>query len=511
MSEYIDQSLKKAAKGTTFIFVGTIASSLLLLATKVLIVRHTTKEEFGIYSLSVAITTIITLLATFGIFEGVARYVAIYVGKGERSEADRVARSALKIGIITGFIAGTLLFFGARILSTYIFNLSQLTVPLQIVAVSIPFYVLSHIMIGVLRGYGLIASRVYFLDVGLPLVILLFLLFNFFVGLPFITLVVIYSLSIVLISISIAYSYRRTAGTHPFDLTAAGKGKELFKFSVPLLVGTVMTLVFGWTDSLMLGRYAGAQSVGVYDVSSSFAKLLNFPLAALEFVFLPIAGAMFAQQQMLELKRTYQVLTKWVFLATVPIFAMLFVFSEPAIALFFGSRFNDAVPPFRILAIGFLFHAAMGANGILMVVIGLSREIMAVSIAGAVLNIVLNYLLIRVLAFGILGAAMATVLTYVVLNVVVSIIVYRKARIHPITVRYLKSTVSVLAAGLVLAGGTFLVPVSIWMLPVFFPIFLVTLGIMLLVTKSVDHEDVSLFHAIAEKTGIKKGLFSRWG
>ena len=107
-----------------------------------------------------------------------------------------------------------------------------------------------------------------------------------------------------------------------------GKNVELLRFSLPLLIVSLLSVVLGWTDTLMLGRYTKAASVGIYNVSISLAKLLTFPLSAISFVFMPIAGEMYARKQSAELGRTYQVLTKWIFSVTFPIF-LYFIFFPP--------------------------------------------------------------------------------------------------------------------------------------------------------------------------------------
>ncbi len=60
----------------------------------------------------------------------------------------------------------------------------------------------------------------------------------------------------------------------------------------------------------------------------------------------------------------------------------------------------------------------MGANGILLVAMGMSRVVMNVSFFGVILNIVLNYILIKQLGYGVNGASVSTLVSYVALNII---------------------------------------------------------------------------------------------
>jgi len=67
MSDIVHSSLKSAVKGSTIVFLGMVGSILLWFATKVLIVRNTTKEELEIYSIVIDVVEILLLPASLGI------------------------------------------------------------------------------------------------------------------------------------------------------------------------------------------------------------------------------------------------------------------------------------------------------------------------------------------------------------------------------------------------------------------------------------------------------------
>jgi O-antigen/teichoic acid export membrane protein len=501
MSERVNSSLKTAVKGTTIVLAGSVVSLLLWFSSKVLIVRSTTKEEFGIYSLAVAVVSVLAMLAAMGLPEGVARFVSIRLGEGNRGEADSVSVTALRISFVSGIGFYIVLFLFSSPVSKHIFYMPQLAPALRVISVFLPLTILSNIIGSILRGHNIIGPKVLFLDVGQPLSLLLFLGAFLLLGLPFISILYAFTLSMAAVLLFMGiYTFKRL-GLNPFS-ASLGRAKDLLKFALPLLFSGLAGLVMMWTDTLMVGRYLDAVNVGVYNVSVTLVRLLIVPLSAITFVFMPLAGAMYAKEQHSELNRTYQVLTKWTFFATLPIFFVLFFFPEMTITTLFGERFVTSSPSLRILSLGFLFHTFLGVNSMLLIVMGMSRAIMNISFFAAFLNIVLNYVLIKHLGMGIEGAALATAISYVALNVVTSAVVYKQSRMHPLTAKYLRPVVGSAGVGLLVYLLAKSLPLHLWMMPLYLVLFILCYLLSLILTRSIEKEDIALFDAVRERTGI---------
>ena len=83
MSEIVNQSLQKIAKGAGIVFIGTIIGMLLGFVGRIILVRYTTQTEYGIYCLALVILNIFALISTLGLQEGSTRYIAYFRGKKE--------------------------------------------------------------------------------------------------------------------------------------------------------------------------------------------------------------------------------------------------------------------------------------------------------------------------------------------------------------------------------------------------------------------------------------------
>lgn len=503
MSEGVTSSLKTAAKGTILVFAGMLVSQVLWFATRLLLVRNLSKEDIGIYSLILAIASILSLLASMGLWQGATRYISVFSGEGRKRDAEAVHRSSLLIGAIAGGVVCVLMLLLSGVLSKYVFYKPEISVPLMVISFFVPAYVIAMILASVLRGYGSISPTVYFIDIGQPLFFLAFLFLIFLFNLSFVSVFYAYVVSTAAVCALIAlYTYRK-AGTCPFPVKGGPNHvRELLAFSIPVLSIDIMFLLFRWTDTLMLGRYGTAEEVGVYSVAVSLAVLLNLPLVALGFVYLPIAGELYAKNRSFDLERTYQVLTKWVFSMTVPLFFILFFFPDMTITFLFGERFVDAALPLRILSLGYLVTTFMGTNSMLLLVFGLSKAVLQVSAAGALLDVLLNYLLIKHLGLGREGASLATSVSLSAVSLGYSFVLYRHSRIHPLSSRYLKPAIGSAFIGIVIYVVGKTLPLYFWMLPVYFLFYICGYFALLVFTRSFDNEDFMLFGEILKRIGL---------
>lgn len=510
MSEVVRASLKNAVKGTALVVAGMVGSAFLWFFIRILIVRNISVADFGIYALAMTIVGVVSALAFLGIQQGTARFVSTFAGEGNESEARAISRASLHVGLLSGLAAFALLYFLSGPAARHVFYKPELAGPLRVISFSIPFTVVAGVITNVMRGYGMVRPRVYYQDIGQPLYFLLLVLAALFLGLNVRNLALAFTASAAAAFISVAsYAYRKT-GLVPVPLRRGAHYRVLLDFSLPLMVTAAAAMVLTWTDTLMLGRYVTPGEVGIYNVSVSLARILTFVLQALAFVFLPLAGEMHAGGQSEELKRTYQVLTKWVFSATFPVFFVLFFFPEMTVSFLYGDAFLGSALPLRILSLGFLFSVFLGASGILLAAIGKTGAIMRVALFGALLNIALNYVFIKRLGLGVAGAAAATFLANCTVSSLNFLVLYRASGIHPFTTRYLKPLAGSAVIGLAIYAAAKNLPLYFWMMPVYLVAFLAGYVASQLLTRSIDREDVALFEAVTRRAGVRIGFLERF-
>jgi len=175
MSEIVNQSLQKIAKGTGIIFIGTIIGMLLGFVSRVIVVRYITQSEYGIFSLALVLMSIFVTISTLGLQEGATRYIACFRGKKEERKVRGVISSSIKIALAASVIFSLILFLSADIISGNIFHISDLSTPLKIFSAAIPFTVLIGIFTSIFRGFDEVKPNVYFQNILRNVLFILFL------------------------------------------------------------------------------------------------------------------------------------------------------------------------------------------------------------------------------------------------------------------------------------------------------------------------------------------------
>jgi O-antigen/teichoic acid export membrane protein len=507
MSKVVFSSLKTAVKGTALLVTSSAASLLLWFFIKVLIIRNLTQAEFGIYSLAITVMSIATILASLGLFEGTARYISIARGEGDTEKVAGLTKSAFEMVSLLGVIFAAVLYLLSDALAIDVFNMPGLAAPLRIISFGVIISVMLNLITAISRGHGNMgvkAAR----DFAQPALYIIILAVVFMLKLPLIAVMAAFvlALALTLIGIFVHVSKSYELGAVLFRRVKTYR-KELFFFSIPLLGVFVLGLIMTWTDTVMLGYFMHADDVGLYNAGISLSRLLMFAVVILNFVFMPIAGELYAKGWMDELKRTFQVLTKWVFMATFPLFLVLFFFPEMTLTFLFGKEYEAASTVLKILSLRFMFELLAGSSNLLLIVLGRTRVLIVITVISSALNIILNYTMIP--AFGLVGAAFATLLSSLTALTVYALVLYKLSRIHAFTSSYLKPVVASAAIAGIIYAIAKSIPLYFWMLPVYFILFVGGYLLSILLTRSIEKEDVAMFDAVADKLGVELSFIKK--
>jgi O-antigen/teichoic acid export membrane protein len=177
--------------------------------------------------------------------------------------------------------------------------------------------------------------------------------------------------------------------------------------------------------------------------------------------------------------------------------------------IFFGSRYVGTAFALQILSLGFFIHAVFGPNGSTLITMGETKFLMWSVLITAIVNIILNIVLIPPL--GIIGAAIATASALAMKNISWAARLYSLSKIHPFTRNYLKPAIASVALALIIdvIVGNLVSAIPLWLLVVLFILFLGIGTLSIVVTKSFDKEDVSMLLTIEKQLGINLTAIKR--
>lgn len=495
-----DETFRKLFAGGSIVFVGEMFGLGISFLSALVIGRLLGPEGYGAISLGAAALGTVSTVVLLGMHTGVGRYLPRY----EDAEHRRgVLVSAFQLVLPLSILAGGVLIVFAEPIATRAFGDSGVAPVLQVFGLAMPFASIEKLTIGGIQGSKRSTPKVLVENVTAHITRLVLAVVILWLGYSAAGVAWAYVFGhVAAAGLGLYYLYRYTpffTRTKPVSMH-----RELLTFSAPLIISAIMVKILADIDTFLLGYFVSTADVGIYNVLYPLATMLTVVLASFGFLFVPILSELHAEGETEEMAHIYRLVTKWIFMASLPLFLVIALFPELLIRYTFGPQYTEGAFALSILAAGFFIHAVVGPNYKTLTAMGHTRLIMLDNIGAAALNVALNVVLIPQYSY--FGAAVATVISYFLLNVAYSTQLYTRTKIHPFSAALLKPA----AAALVSIGGIYLVVTAVVTvtLPIFIPLFLLFLAIHGVVTLrfgGIEREEIVLVLDLEDRLGVDLG------
>lgn len=161
-------------------------------------------------------------------------------------------------------------------------------------------------------------------------------------------------------------------------------------------------------DMTMLGLQAGDYQTGLYTAASKLNKVVCNVISSVCAVFLPRLAYYLQMNRKDDFRMLVDKAFYYILGLTIPATAGMLVLSKEILLVFSGSAFLEAVPAAMIKAPNIILSVINGFIAVqLFMPLNKEKESLYATIAGAVINCILNYLMIP--KWGAAGAAFATI------------------------------------------------------------------------------------------------------
>lgn len=379
-----------------YIFTAIILSKTLGFLLSIFVIKTITTEEFGLVSYAYNIISFVAPFAGFGIFQSLGRYGPL---QNSQNKKRQLFKFVLTKGILASILLTAIIIGFSGILTSSLPNshghlilISYLVISLFIFEVVKIYFRIHHI--NKLFAYLEISNSIVLLISGI-------LLTYFYGGYGYLISLVI---SPLLISTYIIIKYGILKKIDKNDYSKAYK-KSLWSYGFFTSLGGLTAQLIFSIDILTIGYLIhDPKEIAYYKAAS----LIPFAL-----LFIP-NGVM--KTDLVKLTQNYQnkeFLKKYIanFMKLFTVISLilavlLFLFSEQLMGLF-GTEYilsAELIPVFGIGIIGaFIFR---GLFGNLLDAIGWAKTSASISISILIIDIILNYFLIK--SYGIIGAAYST-------------------------------------------------------------------------------------------------------
>jgi len=316
----------------------------------------------------------------------------------------------------------------------------------KILIFAVPFTILLNLTVAIYRGFDRTNVNMYFYNIIRPVSLLGFASAAVFIGASLKGVVFADLISMVFtFGIMSVYFIKKPpikrAIKQERKIKFSEPTRQLIRYSFPLLITATLLNMMSWMDTIMLGYFKSAEVVGIYNAVYPLVGFLSLVIASMGYVYVPVTSRLWGQNNTAPLGSIYAVMTKWCFLLTFPLFALIFVYPEYFITKLYGAEYVSGATALRILALGFITNSYFGFNYHTLLASGDSDFLMKCSVTSVGINAIINFMLIP--HYGMVGAAIGTAVSYASIEVLMTLRAWKRQNMHPFTSMYRKLTLIV--------------------------------------------------------------------
>lgn len=379
------------------------------IVTTPILTRLLGSDGYGDYAFLISTLQWSLTLVYAGSFNGIRKYIT------EEREfekwPDQVFAFYLKIVLVLAIVAITTIIIIAQT-EPIINSLGKdFVLYFHLVALMIPFYALFRTSRSVLLGFSLehyseplrVVDRAIFAG---------FVILLSYVGWGVAAVLVGRTVAIGFVSIvSVAFISRKVQISVIFKPSPSlFPRSDLLRYGISTMIFSFLILSMYHLDILLLRIFVGNNETGYYKAALVIAEFLWFVPVAIEISLLHSTSRLWAEEQYEQLTRISTQVVRYTLLLTILLVLGAAGLADPLLSLYFGQEFSAAVVPLLLLlpgALGFaiarpIFAISQGQDNL--------RVLVIVTAIAALLNFILNLMLIP--QYGMNGAAVATSTSY---------------------------------------------------------------------------------------------------
>lgn len=476
---------KTIAMGTIWAFAAQMGVKLFAFFYLVAITRLLPPDKVGVFSTVLGILGIIYIFSDFGLRGALNRYVPYLYGKNKFGDLKSLVKRTFMFGSIAVLLFSVAIFLLAGTIAGF-YGESLMKPVLEIMALWLILQEVFDLCRGVLNGRMLIIQSQGLETLQNLLKIVITIPALYFIGNNVIVLTGSFVMAFVASSIiAVLLLMRETAkwnsenqGESEFKNTKTML-KELVVFGFTVTVVTFFWMVIQNTDRIMIPKLSNAidpmAEGGIYMVTLGLANLLLIFTASISTIFFPVVSEMFGKGNKEEIVKVTSTSIRWALLLSLPVLAMMIAYPSELLKMFYGALYEKGGLVLAIFSFGLFVRAMSIPVGMVIVAVKKPEVELKVATFAAIVNVVLNFILIPM--FGMEGAAIASAISLITISV---LLFYFGKKLFGF--RLPKQTVKLFITGAIAIG------VMLLLRPVVAPILIGTTDANTVVAETMENE-----------------------
>lgn len=388
--------------------------------------RYIIPAEYGIMALVDLTGYFVAAALSFGITTAMSRY---YSESQDSEKKTLVVSTAMLLALLIGSITVAALQLFASIICRSILGSNEYTYLFRLLFASIGFSMCYDVFLSYLRVEE---KSALFVSVETSRTLIMLFLNIYFIAFLQKGILGIFLSTTITTGLfafgGILYIFRNTGYQYSFKYS-----KSLLLFGLPLIPSSIFELVLHFSDKFYLKQFGSLTDVGIYSVAYKFGMILAI-LVGVPFRLM-WSAKLFSVLKAAEGPRVQSRLLTYMLFILLFLGLCLSIMSKEIVYLFTNKEYYLASKIIPFITFGYVFFCL---NWIFKGGFLINNRTGLVSIscfAGAVVNLFLNYLLIR--PYGIYGAAISTIISYFMFDV---ILLYAGNRYFPIKYEFSRVT-----------------------------------------------------------------------
>lgn len=463
----------------SWMLIAQIIASVLAFVWTILTAQYLGPSDYGIFGTAISFSNLFVVITDLGIVTYIVRSIST-----DLENEDKYLNNAFSLSLLLSFIylivvLITLLLLGWNnkiILACFLYAIVNVITRLfGVLQVSFQ----AHEQMKFQAITSIINSVSTF-------IFLIFVIFNT-LGLFWVIFAYIFSniISFIYVFFSIRKQYFKPKLS--FNLTFY---KELIKCGIPFAISGVFITIYYSLDVVMITQFVGTYETGIYNAAYKLLSLLTIFYSIYGAVIFPVMSKLFKNSKDL-LKLSFIKATKYLTAISIPIAVFTCFYSYDIINIY-GPEFTTAGPVLNILiwTICFIY-----INGNCSSVLNAAHKEYSVTVicgAAALLNIVLNLLLIP--KYSIYGASVATVLSEALVFVLMMYVLKKIDQLPDKHWGY--DIIKICLASGILAIALYFLNLNMWLA---MPVSIFVYFVALLLLKTPDENDKLIIKQILNR------------
>ena len=400
LDPHTSEVILKSSASMVVKIIGMIAGVLV----SIFIGRTLGPDGLGVINLANRIVALLLVFTMLGMQQVLVKQIAIGYG---RKDWQLVGNSIYTASLINGLIALVLTITGIFVTPYFaknVFHAPELEIPLKIALLVMLPQTFSRIFGSGLVGFrkiwqsNLVNETLSMWVIGL----LLLSLYLLKLEINIVRVALIYGIGRIVVTVSVFVYWKKI---FLFKRKRNWIARPMMKMALPMLLVTSTTLIAANSDTIMLGWLSTTREVGLYNVAARIALLVSFFLQVSNAAISPKLASLFADGKIKEMDKMVKNVTAGL-IAIAVVSLMFFILAGKPLLGLWGTEFKDAYLILVILGIGQFFNISTGCSGLLLIMCGHEKVHGYISLFFVILNLILNYFLIK--NYGAIGAGIST-------------------------------------------------------------------------------------------------------